>query len=640
MINFPPSIKCVIIFWFLVMSSHVLRAQVLFTEECFTGGVTVGGYPLFGSVGGKFQMKWEEGYTLRRAFVVTYRYGRPAPHTMYVNGRAVHWDYSSQPGPELPEINPLTDFFAAHVVEITEGLEITGPEFTVNSMPQPGYPDWNWGWHSAYVVVLYEAPDVTQEVCLRLYTADQSQNYPQMYCVPTPNFREDTPLVFSIHGDRITEAYDPDATRISVNEHILGDIWGPDYVVPRSIVGVQGHFYYENGTAEGLNGDTVNDYVHYQDGVAAVNAYLSGTGQDCYRFEYASYLFPIGANPHPAFVLAYTPSCEVVASEIPRRYTVCRGDALELEAVGYDNYAWTPGDAMNDSTLAHPVLVPDSSGWYRVSMWDEDGTACPQTIPVFVEVEDIPRPQNLEVVYSLCTDNTGRIEVSSVPGKAPWAFYLNGQYRDNGNLAGLSPGEYTLSITTALGCSWDTTLTVPVKHLQTAAFTVDPLTGYSPLEVRFRNESTGAANYRWLIDGEPVSTNTHLQYMFSDSGVYEITLMAFVGSPEAGCPDTARFTLVVLQGLKMILPNIITPNGDGKNDALVAKLSGVATLRWEVFNRWGQALHGGEASEPPASFTLWTPDNDFPDGVYTLALTAIGHSGQVTEKVVQVVLKR
>ena len=380
-----------------------------------------------------------------------------------------------------------------------------------------------------------------------------------------------------------------------------------------------------------------NDFVLVY--LLKVNEYLSDTGQDCYRFEYANHVIPIDDNPHPAFVLAYTPACAVPESEVVRRHTVCRGEELEMQASGYDRYAWTPGDAMNDSTLANPVLVPDSSRWYRVSMWDEDGATCPQTIPVFVEVEDVPRPKSTEVAPSSCPANSGRISAKEVPGTAPRAYYLNGNYQNHGEFTGLAPGEYSLNITTSLGCSWDTVVTVPFNPTQTAAFTANPQTGFSPLDVRFRNESNGATSYLWLIDGLPVGTTHNLTHTFPDPGTYEISLLAFVGPPEEGCADTARYTLVVRQGLDMILPNIITPNGDGMNDALVAQLAGVEHLRWEVFNRWGKPLHAGEASEPPSSLTLWNPGNDFPDGVYTLALTAIGHSGQVVEQVVQVLVK-
>src|SRR5690554_2346716 len=449
--------------------SLTAMGQILFAEECYKGGVMAVGINVDNGVATHHvPFHWQEHYNFRKAFVVTYRYGRPAPHTMRVNGVDVNWGNHNQVSPELPEMNEGSKWSAFHVQpldfipDIESGiLELVFPEQNI-------YPAGNWGWSSMYLVIYFDSPEITREVCSRMYISDKRQDMAQTYILDKPPFLESKPLLLSIFASRLSSFYS-DRTTLEMNGDVLGSIWGDDLLNTNS---TQGHFYYENREAYGLNNDTANTSLQQYDGIAIINEYMNNSNNN--QLLFLNYPEPLShgrSNLHPAFVLAYTPACAVPESEVVRRHTVCRGESVELQAAGYDNYIWSPGDAMNDSTLANPVLVPDSSRWYRVSMWDDDGTACPQTIPVYVEVEDIPRPQDVEVVYSLCTNNTGRIEVSSVPGKAPWAFYLNGQYRDNGNFAGLSPGEYTLEITTALGCSWDTLLTVPMKHLQTAAFT-------------------------------------------------------------------------------------------------------------------------------------------------------------------------
>ena len=271
-------------------------------------------------------------------------------------------------------------------------------------------------------------------------------------------------------------------------------------------------------------------------------------------------------------------------------------------------------------------------------MWDEDGAACPQTIPVFVEVGEIPRPRTFEVTHSVCQQNTGRIAAVETPGKKPITYILNGQTNTVGEFTNLAPGDYQLSIATTHGCAWDTTVSILLKPIQTAAFTPNPEGGYSPLEVFFQNESTGATSYQWLVDGVPIRNNENFRYNFAEPGTYEVMLLAFFG--DSTCADTARYTIIVLPGLEIAVPNIITPNNDGKNDALVAQLSGVASFRWEVYNRWGNRLHGGEAIAPDGSLELWWPvPDEFPQGVYSVVISAIGESGEVKEFVVQVMVK-
>ena len=161
--------------------------------------------------------------------------------------------------------------------------------------------------------------------------------------------------------------------------------------------------------------------------------------------------------------------------------------------------------------------------------------------------------------------------------------------------------------------------------------------GYSPLKVRFKNESTLATGYTWLIDGEPFSSLENTSYTFADSGTYVISLIAY--RLEETCADTAYATIRVEQGLKLIVPNIITPNGDGRNDALVAQTAGVAYMHWEVHNRWGINLQSSEARNPANEVILWNPENNtFLDGVYTLIIQAQGESGEMRDIIVQVSL--
>jgi hypothetical protein len=607
------------------LTCHLAKAQNLFLEECFVGGVTTGGANTLGGVEGSIcEIKWDDDYVLKSAYALTYRFGYPLNHPISINGIEVVRGMADQIGEEILNENTATRAFAVHVQNISDLIGINGNTLTIDlpvqpiisSIPNEGY----WGVH---VVILYESPSITESVCVRIYTADQSQESGQSYAFEKPNFVSDTPVLFSIYSDRLSEA-ESDRSRVRINNQTVGDIWTDDLFSGAS-TGVQGTFYYENSETFGLNGDTANTQVLRHDGIAVINDYLSpeiDQSLDLFRVEPSSNL---GNNVHSAFLISYTPECTIVEESAPRNYSFCRGDTIELEApAGYDAYQWTEGGGLSDAAIANPLCFADSSRWYTLTMTSADGSTCDQTIPVFIEVYDNPVPASLTVRASLCPAHTGEVIANGTPGNQPIAYNLSGTENTTGAFGDLAPGTYALDITTATGCVWDTTVTVALNPVQEASFTATPETGFSPLDVFFNNTSTQATDYQWLIDGVPISTSEDITYTFPDSGSFVVSLIAY--RLEETCADTATFTLRVEPGIQVLMPNIITPNGDGRNDVLVAQVQGVASCRWVIYNRWGSEVASGEDNDVFQTVELWQPESDVTAGQYTVVLVAEGQS--------------
>lgn len=57
------------------------------------------------------------------------------------------------------------------------------------------------------------------------------------------------------------------------------------------------------------------------------------------------------------------------------------------------------------------------------------------------------------------------------------------------------------------------------------------------------------------------------------------------------CPETVALQVMVHSGCVIWVPNVITPNSDGENDAWVINGLGKAGNRVEVFNRWGNLVY-------------------------------------------------
>ncbi len=614
------------------------KAQILFSQECFTGGVAISGVDIVSGSQSGFAplIGLSEEDNVERIFVFSYRYGNPDPVTIQINGAPLELDNSNL---VTPVLNDTTgEYYSCGVIDATNVVSINSEALNISFPNQPIIDDnLNGGWWSVYLVVFFTNSEIENEVCNSIFLSDNRQDSSQILSFTKPPFDLQYPVSFSIYSSALTN-FEIDRAEIRLNSELVGYIWSSDLIDPSPGTGVQGHCIYRNSSVEGINGDTANTIVERHDGLFIANQYLNDD-----NFQELAFLqnqnTGIRRNLLPGFVLTYTPSCEVSQEEMLRQYNHCRGDSVQLIALsGYDTYTWSKEEGLSDSTIANPWCSADSSGWYILSMKSDDGGLCPQTIPVFIEVNEIPEPRELDIRASSCPDNTGQIRAIGPAGKSPFSYWLD-DVNQGGNVSdGLAPGVYDYRIRSAAGCEWDTTVALPLDPFQEASFDAFPASGYSPLDVFFTNTSTQATGYQWLIDGVPVSESEDITYTFPDSGSFMVSLIAY--RLEESCADTATFTLRVEPGIRVLMPNIITPNGDGRNDALVAQVSGLASARWTIFNRWGNEVASGAEAAPPESLALWTPESDLPDGQYTVVLVAAGLDGKVERFVFEVAILR
>ncbi len=149
-------------------------------------------------------------------------------------------------------------------------------------------------------------------------------------------------------------------------------------------------------------------------------------------------------------------------------------------------------------------------------------------------------------------------------------------------------GIYTLTVTNpTTGCTSQSTVDISLTVVN-AAFIEDFITGFAPLNVNFTNLSTGATAYSWNFgNGSAVSTATNPTYIYPNSGVFVVQLIATSGP----CSDTAFATINVTDGLTLEIPNVFSPNDDGINDVLTITSTGVKEISLLIFNRWGQKMY-------------------------------------------------
>ncbi|MFN9711135.1 MAG: LamG-like jellyroll fold domain-containing protein [Bacteroidota bacterium] len=163
----------------------------------------------------------------------------------------------------------------------------------------------------------------------------------------------------------------------------------------------------------------------------------------------------------------------------------------------------------------------------------------------------------------------------------------------------VNPGQttkYYVTLSDGITTSKDS-VTVTVASLDTAVTALDPTNVCPGTQVRLQANASSGYQYQWLLNGSTIQAATSRTYVATQPGQYRVVLRS-----TANCRDTSRAIAVTVlqtgcqlpnqQKQEIYLPDAFTPNGDGINDILVPRLSGMASLiSFKVYNRWGQLMY-------------------------------------------------
>jgi gliding motility-associated-like protein len=177
-------------------------------------------------------------------------------------------------------------------------------------------------------------------------------------------------------------------------------------------------------------------------------------------------------------------------------------------------------------------------------------------------------------------------------------------------------GLVSVQMTYINGCiDYDTvqvfTFPVPIPSISTNLPSPQP----SLTDITFTGSATIAtgtiSSYSWNFgDNSPASSANPAIHAYNGDGTYRITLSA---TSAEGCSDTVSITYDIIS--EVVIPNVITPNGDGKNDKLVFKnVQFKENSSLLVFDRWGKKIY-----ENANYKNEWEPDGS--SGTYYFILT-------------------
>ena len=189
----------------------------------------------------------------------------------------------------------------------------------------------------------------------------------------------------------------------------------------------------------------------------------------------------------------------------------CAGETLLLDAtVPGGNYLW-----QDNSTGA--TLLVNQTGTYSVTV---ESQGCEASDQISVTVNPIPNV-NAGNDLSLCE---GSMATLTGTGAASYTWN-NGVSNGVAFFPPAGTTVYTVTGTSAFGCTDTDDITITTGSSPQISFTADINSGCTPLTVNFTNTTEGTTSCVWtLSDGTTISGCGTVQAVFEEGGCYDVTL--------------------------------------------------------------------------------------------------------------------
>lgn len=258
------------------------------------------------------------------------------------------------------------------------------------------------------------------------------------------------------------------------------------------------------------------------------------------------------------------------------------------------SYLWSNAQQSNTSNISN--LGP---GPFTVTVTDAMGCASDTTVIVLQ-----PLPINVQMVAGddTCGLGNGAVQAVMLGGTGPFEYVWNA-INDSTTISSedvtpsgwnrmLTPGEYSVVVTDAGGCTASGTATVgaiptPVANFSTRSKPEE----FKDPSVLFFNQSEAAISYEWHFGDGDVSSQEHPNHDYDTSGVFLVTLIAR-NEPRYGCADTTYRYVEVDPLFTFYIPNAFTPDNDGFNDTWGPSGANYEyeSYNVQVYDRWGKLV--------------------------------------------------
>jgi|GEM_PF-2538497 len=323
--------------------------------------------------------------------------------------------------------------------------------------------------------------------------------------------------------------------------------------------------------------------------------------------------------------------------------SICAGDGVELQAVSEDEnvtYTWLGYGLESEEGQNVSTFIPESvTGDVSFTVTAENDKGCIEVMEITVASNARPEVTIIttDIDGVVCSGEDFNLNVTTTASNITWSGGLlegNTNTEVSTSIAGIT--VFTVTAMDENGCEKSQDITIDVHE----DFEVNV-----PSDV---SVCAGNATTIVLDDGLSLAVEDGIDVTVTAiEGGFEVVAnedaqLIVTETDDNGCFKNAEFSLFLDDSLcetikDMEVPNVITPNGDGRNDTWILSdlLSQYPDNEVHIYNRWGELLY-----EQIGYLDQWggmRKGNELPDGTYYYLIHLNDEAGEILSGTVTIV---
>ncbi|MBC8047738.1 MAG: PKD domain-containing protein [Fimbriimonadaceae bacterium] len=281
---------------------------------------------------------------------------------------------------------------------------------------------------------------------------------------------------------------------------------------------------------------------------------------------------------------------------LPEDTAICPGQSVMLDATGGSIFIWTPSAGLSDTSIANPIASPDSTTLYTL---DVGNGYCYSTDSVLVTIVNdlilFAGPDTSMCIgdeVQLYSEFITEVSLNNIDFYWTPPDFLDDPFSVAPISSSLDDITYTLYA--SCGLLNDTAnAIIRISNPPDLEIPQDTVLMIEGQVVQLTSEVTGGEGvliYAWEPVNQVDCPGCEFVYVSPGSN----TIYSCEVTDEYGCSDIDFVLVRVLSCDESLffIPNIITPNGDGRNDVFRFTFEGgiISVDNLNIYSRWGELL--------------------------------------------------